>query len=112
MRLGKKRLAVLTLAGALTRNFEGLTSTRWRRWSGPSGGPTERMRDAVEAAFGPLDRDRGRARSEVPALPRAASAISPPPRPGRPLSGLENAARALEAAGNAQPRREPAHAGA
>jgi hypothetical protein len=56
----------------------------------------ERIRDPVEAAFGPLDRIEDGRKVQF-GCPRAASAISPPPT-AEELTELESAARALEAA--------------
>ena len=96
MRL-EKTVAILTLARALAANFEGMTLDEMAALMGPAG-TAERMRDAVEAAFGPLEReDDGRRCGS--GSPRAASAVSRPPR--RPTSWPNSsAARALEAAGN------------
>jgi predicted DNA-binding transcriptional regulator YafY len=99
MRL-EKTLAVLTLARALAGNFEGLTLDEMAAVVGAKRRTAERMRDAVEAAFGPLDRieDGRKVRFRLAARGLGNFAAAPT---AEELTELENAARALEAAGNA-----------
>jgi len=98
MRL-EKTVSVLTLARALAGNFEGLTLDEMAALVNMSRRTAERMRDAVEAAFGPLERDddgrKVRFRLAARGLGNFASAPT-----AEELTELENAARALEAAGN------------
>ena len=97
-------------ARARTRRFaEGLTLDEMAEAVKVSRRTAERMRDAVEAAFGPLDiiedgrKRRFRSR-------RAASRRSRPCRRPRSSPRLENAARALEPAPRARPCGAPAFA--
>jgi len=98
MRL-QKTVAVLTLARALAANFEGLTLDEMAALVGAGRRTAERMRDAVEAAFGPLEREddgrKVRFRLAARGLGNFASAPT-----AEELVELENAARALEAAGS------------
>ncbi len=94
-----KNLAVLTLARALASHFEGMTLDEMAALIRVGRRTAERMRDAVEAAFGPLERgDDGRKvrfRLAARGLGNFASAPT-----AEELAELENAARALAAAGN------------
>src|SRR5271166_5222473 len=105
MRLSKT-VAVLTLARALTANFEGMTLDEMAALIGVGRRTAERMRDAVEAAFGPLEREddgrKVRFRLAARSLGNFASAPTT-----EELAELENAARVLELASR-QDRREPA----
>ncbi len=56
MRL-EKTVAVLTLARALASNFEGMTLDEMAALLRVGRCTAERMRDAVEAAFSPLERE-------------------------------------------------------
>jgi|HubBroStandDraft_1064217.scaffolds.fasta_scaffold36980_2 predicted DNA-binding transcriptional regulator YafY len=98
MRL-EKTVAVLTLARALASHFDGLTLDEMAAVVNTSRRTAERMRDAVEAAFGPLEREddgrKARFRLAARGLRNFASAPT-----AEELAELENAARALEAAGN------------
>ncbi len=98
MRL-EKTVAVLSLARALAGNFEGLTLDEMAALLGVGQRTAERMRDAVEAAFGPLEReDDGRkARFRLAARSLGSFASAPTTQE---LVELESAARVLEAAGN------------
>ena len=95
MRL-EKTIAVLTLARALAGSFEGLTLDEMAERVGASRRTAERMRDAVEAAFGPLERaDDGRkVRFRLAARSLGNFAAAPT---AAELAELENAARALDA---------------
>jgi predicted DNA-binding transcriptional regulator YafY len=99
MRL-EKTLAVLTLARELAATAEGVTLDEMARVVHASRRSAERMRDAVEAAFGPLDRieDGRRIRFRIAARGLGNFAAAPT---AEELTELENAARALDAAGNA-----------
>jgi predicted DNA-binding transcriptional regulator YafY len=98
MRL-EKTVAVLTLARALAGNFEGMTLDEMAALLRVGRRTAERMRDAVEAAFGPLEREddgrKARFRLAARSLGNFASAPTT-----QELAELENAARVLEAAGN------------
>ena len=98
MRL-EKTVAVLTLARALAGHFEGLTLDEMAALLRVGRRTAERMRDAVEAAFGPLERgDDGRkARFRLAARSLGNFASAPT---AEELTELENAARVLEAAGD------------
>ena len=81
------------------RNFEGVTLDEMAALICVGRRTAERMRDAVEAAFGPLERrDDGRkVRFRLAARGLGNFAAAPT---AEELAELENAARALEAAGN------------
>jgi len=93
-------LSVLALARELAASAEGLTLEDMVNVVHASRRSAERMRDAVEAAFGPLDRieDGRKIRFRLAARSLGNFATSPT---AEELTELENAARALEAGGNA-----------
>ena len=93
-------LSVLALARELAASAEGLTLDEMVNVVHASRRSAERMRDAVEAAFGPLDRieDGRKIRFRLAARSLGSFAAAPT---AEELTELENAARALEAAGNA-----------
>ena len=92
-------LSVLALARELAALAEGLTLDEMAGVVNASRRSAERMRDAVEEAFGPLEREddgrKVRFRLAARGLGNFASAPT-----AEELTELEDAARALEAAGN------------
>ncbi len=94
MRLAQT-LAVLALARELAASAEGLTLDEMAEAVKVSRRTAERMRDAVEAAFGPLDiiEDGRKRRFRLAARGLAPFATVPS---AEELAELENAARALE----------------
>jgi predicted DNA-binding transcriptional regulator YafY len=99
MRL-QKTVAVLTLARALAGSFEGLTLDEMAALVGAGRWTAERIRDAVEAAFEPLERedDGGRVRFRLAAPSLGNFAAAPT---AAEFAELENAARALDASRDA-----------
>ncbi len=92
-------LAVLALARELAASAEGLTLDEMASVVHASRRSAERMRDAVEAAFGALDRieDGRKVRFRLAARSLGNFAAAPT---AEELAELETAARALEAGGN------------
>ena len=92
----------LELARALAASAEGLTLDEIAAEAGVGRRTAERLRNAIEAAFGPLDRieDGRRIRFRMPARGLASYVVAPT---SDELAALETAARALE-------RRAPAAA--
>ena len=96
MRL-EKPTAVLKLARALASNWEGLTLDEMAAFIGAGRRTAERMRDAVEDVFGPLDHiDDGR-KKRFRLAARGLDRFVTTPTIDE-LTELENAARSLEAA--------------
>ncbi len=93
-------LSVLALARELAASAEGLTLDEMAGVVHASRRSAERMRDAVEAAFGPLGRieDGRKIRFRLAARSLGNFAAAPT---AEELTELENAARALEATGAA-----------
>ncbi len=91
----EKSVAVLNLARALAGSADGLTLEDIARIAGVSRRTAERMRDAVEATFGLLERiEEGRKiRFRIAARGLGSFAVAPT---ALELTELENAARALE----------------
>src|SRR5271165_4704474 len=91
-------LSVLALARELAASAEGLTIDEMANSVHASRRSAERMRDAVEAAFGPLERieDGRRIRFRLAARSLGNFAAAPT---AEELTELENAARALGGAG-------------
>ena len=98
MRL-EKTVAVLILARALAGNFDGLTLDEMAAILGVGRRTAERMRDAVEAAFGPLEREDDGRKTRFRLAARGLGNFASAPT-AEELAELENAARVLEAAGN------------
>jgi predicted DNA-binding transcriptional regulator YafY len=98
MRLSKT-VAVLTLARALTANFEGMTLDEMAALVGVGRRTAERMRDAVEAAFGPLEREDDGRKVRFRLAARGLGSFASAPT-AEELAELQNAARALAAAGS------------
>jgi predicted DNA-binding transcriptional regulator YafY len=95
----EKTLAIQTLARALAGNFEGMTLDEMAALVGLKRRTAERMRDAVEAAFGPLEREDDGRKVQFRLASRGLGNFASAPT-AEELTELENAARALEAAGN------------
>jgi predicted DNA-binding transcriptional regulator YafY len=91
-------LSVLTLARELAASAEGLTIDAMANSLNASRRSAERMRDAVESAFGPLDRieDGRKIRFRLAARSLGIFAAAPT---ASELAELENAVRTLEASG-------------
>ena len=95
----EKTVAILALARELAASAEGLTLDEMANIVNASRRSAERMRDAVEAAFGPLDRIEDGRRTRFRLAARGLGNFAAAPT-AEELTELENAARALEAAGN------------
>lgn len=93
-------LSVLALARELAASAEGLTLDEMTGVVDASRRSAERMRDAVEAVFGPLDRIEDGRKTRFRLAARSVGNFAAAPT-AEELTELENAARALEAAGNA-----------
>ncbi|VTZ27509.1 conserved hypothetical protein [Methylocella tundrae] len=91
----EKSVGVLRLARALAASAEGLTIEEMAETAGVSRRTAERMRDAVEAIFGLLERveDGRKIRFRIAARGLGNFAVAPT---ALELTELENAARALE----------------
>ncbi len=98
MRL-EKTVAVLSLARALASHFEGMTLDEMAALLRVGRRTAERMRDAVEAAFGPLEREDDGRKVRFRLAARGLGSFASAPT-AEELAELENAARALAAAGN------------
>jgi predicted DNA-binding transcriptional regulator YafY len=96
MRL-EKTTAVLKLARALASNWEGLTLDEMADFIGVGRRTAERMRDAVEDVFGPLDHIDDDRKKRFRLAARGLDRFVTTPTIDE-LTELENAARALEAA--------------
>jgi predicted DNA-binding transcriptional regulator YafY len=96
MRL-EKPTAVLKLARALASNWEGLTLDEMAAFIGAGRRTAERMRDAVEDVFGPLDHIEDGRKKRFRLAARGLDRFVTTPTIDE-LTELENAARALEAA--------------
>ena len=96
MRL-EKTVALVKLARALAGNAEGLTLDEMAERLGVGRRMVERMRDAVEQAFGPIERldDERKARFRLSARSLGNFVNAPT---AQELAELENAARACEGA--------------
>lgn len=96
----EKATEILKLARALASNAEGLTLDELAEYAGVSRRTAERMRDAVEAVFGPLEllEDGRKRRFRIAARGLGNFAVAPT---AAELTELENAARACEASRDA-----------
>ncbi len=95
MRLAKPA-ALLSLARALAASAEGLTLDEMAEHAGCLRRTAERMRDAVEAAFAPLDTIEDGRKRRFRIVLRGFREFAAAPS-AEELAELENAARALEA---------------
>ena len=92
-------LSVHALARELAASAEHLTLDELAGVVNASRRSAEWMRDAVEAAFGPLDRIEDGPKTQFRLAARSLGNFGAAPT-AEELTELENAARALEAAGN------------